>query len=76
MWEVRAADGRAAELLDWVLEFAPAGSQVYRSADRGNADRLVVIDPTRTARQQLADPPAELIARPANAWDFDPVRNV
>ena len=76
MWEARAADGRAAELLEWVLELAPAGSQVYRSADPDNADRVVVIDPTGTARHRLADPPAELIARPANAWDFDPIRNV
>jgi len=75
MWEARAADGRTAELLAWVLSRTADGSQVYRSADPDNADRVVVIDPTGTARQRLADPPADLIARPAQAWDFDPVRN-
>ncbi|HET6210027.1 MAG TPA: hypothetical protein VFD94_06575 [Jatrophihabitans sp.] len=70
MWEVRAADGRAAELLAWVLDRSPAGSQVYRSADR-----VVVIDPAGTARERLADPPAGLVARPAQAWDFELVRN-
>jgi hypothetical protein len=83
MWEVRAADGRADELLAWVLSRTAAGSQVFRSApgaegegpDGGEPARVVVIDPTGTARQRLADPPAELVARPAHAWDFDPVRN-
>ena len=75
MWEVRAADGRAAELLAWVLDHAPAGSQVYRSADAGNADRVVVIDGSGTARARLAEPPTGLLARPAQAWDFEPVRN-
>ena len=80
MWEVRAADGRAAELLDWVLGRTRrqpgvperAGCRARRPVRR---TRLVVIDPTGTARQRLADPPAELIARPAHAWDFEPVRN-
>ena len=75
MWEVRAANGRAAELLAWVLDQAPADSQVYRSADPGNADRVVVIDGSGTARDRLAEPPTGLLARPAQAWDFEPVRN-
>jgi len=70
MWEARAADGRTAELLAWVLDQAPADSQVYRSADR-----VVVIDPTGTVAARLAGPPAGLLARPAHAWDFEPVRN-
>jgi hypothetical protein len=80
MWEVRAADGRAAELLAWVLSRTAAGSQVYQSVPGSGTDaeetRLVVIDPSGTARQRLADPPAGLVARAAHAWDFDPVRNV
>jgi hypothetical protein len=82
MWEVRAADGRAAELLDWVLSRTAAGSQVFRSApatdgptDAAASGRVVVIDPTGTARHRLADPPAELIARPAHAWDFQLISN-
>ena len=59
MWEVRAADGRAVELLAWVLDQAPAECQVYRSADR-----VVVIDPSGTVADRLADPPAGLLARP------------
>lgn len=70
MWEVRAADGRAVELLAWVLDQAPADSQVYRSADR-----VVVIDPSGAIRDRLAEPPDGLLARPAQAWDFEPVRN-
>jgi len=70
MWEARAADGRTAELLAWVLDQAPADSQVYRSADR-----VVVIDPTGTVAARLAGPPAGLLARPAHAWDFEAVRN-
>jgi hypothetical protein len=70
MWEARAADGRTAELLAWVLDQAPADSQVYRSADR-----VVVIDPTGTVAGRLAGPPAGLLARPAHAWDFEAVRN-
>ncbi len=70
MWEVRAADGRIEELLAWVLPRLAEVVQVYRGADR-----VVVIDPTGTAGERLAGVPAELIARPAHAWDFEPVRN-
>jgi len=70
MWEVRAADGRTVELLAWVLDRVPADSQVYRSADR-----VVVIGPSGTIADRLADPPAGLLARPAQAWDFESVRN-
>jgi hypothetical protein len=74
MWEVRAADGQLDSLLAWVLERVDAGCQVYRSAD--GQPRIVVIDPSGQARLLLADPPAGLAARPAHAWDFEPVRNV
>ncbi|MDT4917818.1 MAG: hypothetical protein QOH89_2518 [Pseudonocardiales bacterium] len=67
MWEAKAADGRADELLAWVLEHAPTEANVYRSAD----DRIVVIDDTGT---ELPAPPAELLARPAHAWHFTPVK--
>lgn len=76
MWEVVAADGRLAELLDWVLARAGEASQVYRSAasDDGR-HRVVVIDPAGSAAGLLAELPAELVARPAHAWDFEQVRN-
>lgn len=66
MWEAKAAQGRAGDLLAWTLEHAHPDAQVYRSAE----DRVVVIDPTGT---DLPDPPADLLARPAHAWRFTPV---
>jgi hypothetical protein len=74
MWEVRAADGQLAQLLAWLLPRLNGSAQVYRSA--AGESRVVVIDPTGTAATRLADVPAGLIARPAHAWDFEPVRNV
>jgi hypothetical protein len=67
MWEARAAPGRADELIAWAVANAPAGAEVYRSAD----GRVVVIDGTGAG---LPDPPAGLLARPAHAWRFEPVR--
>jgi hypothetical protein len=68
MWEVRAVEGRVEDLLSWLAGRAPTGSQVYRSA--AGQERVVVLDPTGTAARVLADPPAELVARPPHAWDF------
>jgi hypothetical protein len=73
MWEVRAADGRLAELLDWVLARVQPDAQVYRSAEP--EQRVVVIDPSGQAEQLLAGLPTELAARPAHAWNFEQVRN-
>ena len=73
MWEVRAADGRLAELLDWVLARTRPDAQVYRSAEP--EQRVVVIDPSGRAEELLAGLPPELAARPAHAWNFDQVRN-
>lgn len=69
MWEARAAAGRTEDLLGWVLAAAPAGASVYRAA--GDAERVVVIDPAGVG--VVADPPADLLARPAHSWDFQPV---
>jgi hypothetical protein len=66
MWEAKAAEGRADDLLAWVREHAVPSAQIYRSAD----ERVVVIDPTDT---DLPDPPADLLARPAHAWRFTPI---
>jgi hypothetical protein len=68
MWEVRAADGRADELVAFVLAAADPSAQVYRSA--GPEPRVVVIDPTGRG---IADVPSELVARPPHAWPFVPV---
>ena len=66
MWEAKAADGRADDLLAWVREHAAPTAQIYRSADQ----RVVVIDPADT---DVPDPPADLLARPAHAWRFTPI---
>jgi hypothetical protein len=66
MWEAKAADGRADDLLAWTLQHAAPDAKIYRSAD----DRIVVIDPTDT---DLPDPPADLLARPPHAWRFTQV---
>jgi hypothetical protein len=66
MWEAKAADGRADELLTWTLAHAPTDADVYRSAD----GRIVVIDGTGTG---LPDAPGQLLARPAHVWRFTPV---
>jgi hypothetical protein len=68
MWEVRAATGRTDELVEHVRAHAPAGAQIFRSD--GDDPRVVVIDPTG---QGIADVPAELVARPAHSWRFEPV---
>jgi hypothetical protein len=66
MWEAKAADDRADELLAWVLEHAAPDARVYRSAD----GRVVVIDDGPAA---LPEVPLGLLARPAHAWHFTPV---
>jgi hypothetical protein len=72
MWEVRAAAECVEELLAWLSTRLPAGAQLYRSVD--SDVRVVVIDPTGTARDAFATVPAALVARPAHAWDFQFVR--
>jgi hypothetical protein len=65
MWEVRAAEGRLAELVAYVDGHADPAAQVYRS--EGLEPRVVVIDPTDRG---IVDVPAELVARPPHAWQF------
>jgi type IV secretory pathway TrbF-like protein len=68
MWEVSAAEGRLDELIAFVLATADPSAHVYRSA--GPVPRVVVIDPTG---QGIAEVPADLIARPAHSWEFEPI---
>lgn len=67
MWEAAPAQGRAGELLAWVLAAADPAAAVYR----GDDGRVVVVDPTGSG---LPDPPGQLVAAPPQAWDFTPVR--
>ena len=73
MWEVRAADGQLEQLLAWLLPRLAASAQVYRSA--AGEPRVVVLDPTGEVSDRLAGVPEDLIARPAHAWQFEPVGN-
>ena len=73
MWEVRAADGQVEQLLAWLLPRLAASAQVYRGAAGG--PRVVVLDPTGEVTDRLAGVPADLVARPAHAWQFEPVGN-
>ena len=68
MWEVRAAPGRLADLLEAIRAAAPAAASVYASDDPD--ERVVVIDPTG---QGPGEVPGELVARPPHQWIFDVV---
>jgi hypothetical protein len=80
MWEARAADGRGDELVAFVAATAHPDALIYRtpvvtagagaSSAPGGEVRVVVID---ASGQGIADVPADLIARPAQAWPFQPV---
>jgi hypothetical protein len=68
MWEARAAEGRLDELVAHLLGHVDPSAQVYRSAT--GEPRVVVIDPTGRG---VGVVPAELLARPAHEWAFEPV---
>lgn len=78
MWEIRAYPNHFPELLSWVSDIAVPGleiqphhisSEVFSSTDH----RIVVISRWHGAPTALPDPPADLVARSAHAWDFTPV---
>jgi hypothetical protein len=66
MWEAKAAPGQTDALVQWTLEQAPAGAQVYRSSDR-----VVLISEAPAA---LDEAPVALVARPPHSWEFDRLR--
>ncbi|OHV37594.1 hypothetical protein BCD49_16705 [Pseudofrankia sp. EUN1h] len=75
MWEVRAAPGRLADLLEWVRDTAVPELlegpgclrvDVYDAAD----ERVVVIARFAGAPARLPEPPAGLLRRPEHAWPF------
>lgn len=65
MWEVRAAPGRLADLVDAVRRLADPSAAVYTSS--APDERVVVIDPSGKG---VPDVPAELLARAAHEWIF------
>lgn len=72
MWEAKAAEGRGAELLRWVLDEgvrAVADPRV-RAEVFIAGDRVVVIAVGEGAPRRLPDPPEALIERAPHAWPF------
>jgi hypothetical protein len=65
MWEVRAAPGRLADLVEAVRAAAHSTAAIYTSADPD--ERVVVIDPTGQGPGPI---PGELVARPPHEWTF------
>jgi hypothetical protein len=72
MWEAKAAEGRADELLAWLVDVAPLG-EVFRSFDRV----VLVVDLASSdgvRAEAVPQPPPDLVARPPHAWRFTRVR--
>lgn len=71
MWEAKAADGRGAELLRWVLDEGVRGlGPELRTEVFIAGDRVVVIAVGEEPPRRLLDPPDELVDRPPHAWPF------
>lgn len=80
MWEVRADEGKASEVITWlednVVPFL-GRRQGYRSVDlyRSAEDRVVVIAHFDGEPVNLPEPPRELVARPVHQWPFEHVQS-
>ncbi|MFB9659292.1 hypothetical protein ACFQS3_14465 [Glycomyces mayteni] len=72
MWEAKAAEGRGAALLRWVLDegVRAIADPAVRTEVFVSGDRVVVIAVADEPPRRLPDPPEELIARPPHAWPF------
>ncbi|MEU3841588.1 hypothetical protein AB0E88_16345 [Streptomyces sp. NPDC028635] len=77
MWEARAAEGRGAELLDWVRSRAVDGTPLRRETFRAPQDRVLVITwwdaPYDADLPELPEPDAGLVTRPVHRWRFESV---
>lgn len=92
MWEAKAAEGRGAELLRWVLDEGVRAvadprvrTEVFISGDRVVAILVHESEGERAPEgaaaptgvaRRLPDPPEELVARPPHAWPFTRVNLV
>jgi hypothetical protein len=72
MWEAKAAEGRGAALLRWVLDegVAAIADPAVRTEVFIAGERVVVIAVGEDPPRRLPDPPEDLIERPPHAWPF------
>lgn len=75
MWEARAADGRAAELTAWVHAAALPALRGSAGLERTEVlgapgGRVLLVTWWDGAPVAVADPPADLLARPVHRWEF------
>ncbi|THV32266.1 hypothetical protein E9998_00370 [Glycomyces paridis] len=72
MWEAKAAEGRGAELLRWVLDegVRAVADPAVRTEVFIAGDRVVVIAVGEAPARRLPDPPEELVERAPHAWPF------
>ncbi|WAZ23554.1 hypothetical protein STRCI_004902 [Streptomyces cinnabarinus] len=77
MWEARAAEGRAEELLAWVSGQRLAEPPLRRETFRAPEDRVLVItwwDADYDAvLPELPEPDGELVTRAVHRWRFESV---
>ncbi|MEU9982715.1 hypothetical protein [Streptomyces sp. NPDC050856] len=75
MWEARAADGRAAELLEWARAQPLPARPVRRETFTAPGDRVLVLTwwdaPYDAELPELPEPAGELVTRPVHRWRFE-----
>ncbi|MCX4586427.1 hypothetical protein [Streptomyces sp. NBC_01481] len=78
MWEARAVQGLAAELLEWARAQELASEPLRRETFRAPQDRVLVMtwwdaDDMGAELPELPEPDAQLITRPVHRWRFESV---
>jgi hypothetical protein len=75
MWEARAAEGRGAELLEWVRAQELERTPLRREHFSAPGDRVLVITwwdaPYEAELPELAEPPAAFLHRSVHRWRFE-----
>lgn len=78
MWEAKAAEGQAHELLSWCRTHTLAPAPIRRETYSAPDGRVLVITWWHAALDadlpEIAEPPAELTARPVHRWRFEQVQ--
>jgi hypothetical protein len=75
MWEARAAEGRAEELLAWARRQDLPVRPLRRETFRAPQDRVLVLTwwdaPYDAELPELPEPDGELVARAVHRWRFE-----